>query len=324
MGRLFRATNPTCQALRKGHWQLAGGHGKEPLEDPSANMRNHFAAGITTFDTADIYGPSQELIGQYLRSEKPAGAVVCTKFCCFNNLENIGRDAVRRSIERSLNKLRVKQLDLVAFFWSDWRVKNYVQTALYLKELKDEGLIKEIGVTNFDVAHLRELVDAGVPVVSNQVQYSLMDRRPENGMVQYCAQQGIKIIAFGTVCGGYLSSKYLGVRRPPPVSNYSESLYSTSIFKAGGWGYLQEVLQTLDGVAQRQGVTIANVAQRWVLQQPEVAAIIIGVRNSNHIQENVNTFSFELDSQDLADIAQVLLKEAPPVGDIWDRERGLV
>lgn len=54
MGRLFRATNPTCQALRKGHWQLAGGHGKEPLEDPSANMRNHFAAGITTFDTAGV------------------------------------------------------------------------------------------------------------------------------------------------------------------------------------------------------------------------------------------------------------------------------
>jgi aryl-alcohol dehydrogenase-like predicted oxidoreductase len=313
----------TISRLIQGHWQLAGGHGKEPLEDPFGNMHNHLNAGIYTFDTADIYGASQELIGEYLKTDKPQGAVVCTKFCCFNNLDRIGRDAVRRGIQRSLDKLGVRQLDLVAFFWSDFNVKNYVQTALYLKELKDEGLIKEIGVTNFDVVHLAELVDAGIPVVSNQVQYSLMDRRPENGMLEYCNSHGIKVIAFGTVCGGYLSSKYLG-QPPGQITNYSQSLYSTSINKAGGWTYLQELLKTLDEVATKHQVTIANVAARWVLQQPGVAAAIVGVRNSTHIEENIRVFAFELDDEDLRRIAVVLAKEIPPKGDIWFRERGLV
>jgi aryl-alcohol dehydrogenase-like predicted oxidoreductase len=308
----------------QGHWQLAGGHGREPFDDPSANMRNHYNAGITTFDTADIYGGSQQFIGQYLASDRPEDAVVCTKFCCFNGLDRIDRNYVRRAIKSSINQLGVKQLDLVAFFWADFKVQNYVQTGLYLKELKEEGLIKEIGVTNFDVKHLAELVDAGVPVVSNQVQYSLVDRRPENGLLNYCNEHDIKVIAFGTVAAGYLSDKYLGAPRPGQISNYSESLYSTSIGKAGGWKKFQELLGVLDSIAKKHEVTIANVASRWVLQHREVAAIIIGVRNSKHIQENVNIFSFELDDEDLLQIQTVLQKQNPPQGDIWFRERGLV
>uniref|UniRef100_A0A7S1NV43 NADP-dependent oxidoreductase domain-containing protein n=1 Tax=Eutreptiella gymnastica TaxID=73025 RepID=A0A7S1NV43_9EUGL len=325
------ATVPTTQLgsltvsrIIQGHWQLAGGHGREPFDDPSANMRNHVNAGITTFDTADIYGASQEYIGKYLSTDQPKDAVVCTKFCCFSGLDSIDRNYVRKSILASCKKLGVKQLDLVAFFWGNWGVKNYVQTGLYLKELKEEGLIKEIGVTNFDVEHLRELLDAGVPVVSNQVQYSLVDRRPENGLLEYCDRTGIKVIAFGTVAGGYLSDQYLGQPRPVQINNYSEGLYSTSIGKAGGWRLHQQLLEVLDGIAKKHGVTIANVAEQWVLQKPEVAAIIIGVRNSKHIAENVNAFSFSLDTEDNTAINTVLEKEPTPLGDIWFRERGLV
>ena len=156
-------------------------------EDALKNMRNHFSAGITALDTADIYGPSEVMVGKFVASEPRA--VPMTKFCCFRRLEQIDRDEVRGRILKQLARLQVKQLPLVAFFWADYSVKRYVEVALMLTELKEEGLIGEIGVTNFDLKRLKELVAAGVPVVSNQVQYSLLDQRPlRSGMVEYCTQ----------------------------------------------------------------------------------------------------------------------------------------
>ena len=89
----------------------------------------------------------------------------------------------------------------MAFFWLDFNVKRYVQVAQWLAELKEEGLIGELGVTNFDQPRLAELVEAGVPVVSNQIQYSILDRRAQNGLAQYCKKHGIALITFGSVGG---------------------------------------------------------------------------------------------------------------------------
>jgi aryl-alcohol dehydrogenase-like predicted oxidoreductase len=109
----------------QGHWQLAGGHGPVDEKQAVENMKVLYDAGQTTLDTADIYGPSEGIIGKFLK-ERP-GAVVCTKFCCFNGLDRISKEEVRRKITASCKRLGVKQLDLVAFFWLDLNVKRYVQ-----------------------------------------------------------------------------------------------------------------------------------------------------------------------------------------------------
>jgi aryl-alcohol dehydrogenase-like predicted oxidoreductase len=216
LGKGFLYVSRTIQ----GYWQLAGGHGKYSENDAIQNMIQHYDAGITTLDTADIYGPSEVIIGKFIhqQSQRNNGPAVSslqptreytneiipmTKFCCFRYLEEIDRNEVRQRILKSCERLQVKQLPLVQFFWSRYDVKRYVDVALYLTELKEEGLIQEIGATNFDLKRLQELKNADVPIVSHQVQLSALDRRPiQSGMANWCFENDISLIGFGTVGSG--------------------------------------------------------------------------------------------------------------------------
>lgn len=117
-----------------------------------------------------------------------------------------------QSIDNSRRDLGMDTLDCVQFYWHDYRSADYVTAALHLADLQAKGKIRAIGVTNFDVPRLAEMVDAGVDIRSNQVQYSLLDTRPENGMTQYCGERGIALLPYGTVAGGFLSDRYLGKR----------------------------------------------------------------------------------------------------------------
>ena len=189
----------------QGYWQLAGGHGKYRESDAIQNMIQHYNAGIMTLDTADIYGPSEIIIGKFIQQQQPvqSNIIPMTKFCCFRYLEDIDRNEVRQRILKSCERLQVKKLPLVQFFWSRYDVKRYIDVALYLTELKEEGLIQEIGATNFDLKRLQELKNAGVPIVSHQVQLSAIDRRPvQSGMANWCAENDISLIGFGTVGSG--------------------------------------------------------------------------------------------------------------------------
>jgi len=316
----------------QGYWQLAGGHGKYSQDEAIKNMQAHYNAGITTLDTADIYGPSEQIMGRFLKDQK--GAVPCTKFCCFAFLSEIDKTEVKTRIQKACDRLQVDKLPLVQFFWSNYDIKRYVDVALMLTELKEEGLIGEIGATNFDLKRLKELKDAGVPLVSHQVQLSCLDQRPvQSGMADWCAENDVSLIAFGTVGSGILSEKYLG--RGPPTqeekNTASMRMYTKTAERFGSWTLVQELLQTMDAVAAdvrstSSGVdaNIANVAQRYVLDTKAVASVLVGVRNRNHIDENVRTHSFELSAAHRDAIGAVLAKRKGPAGDVWDLERGSV
>ena len=314
----------------QGYWQLAGKHGDYKEEDALENMRAHFEAGITTLDTADIYGESERIMGKFVKMEK--AAIPCTKFCCFRNLEDINKEQVRKRIIKQCDKLQVSKLPLVAFFWSNYDVKRYVDVALMLTELKGEGLIKQIGATNFDLKRLKELKAAGVPIVSNQVQLSAMDRRPvQSGMADWCSENNVSLIAFGTVGSGILSERYLGQPAPAQEQKNTASMrmYSKTAERFGNWGLLQELLQTMNAIAadvrssgRCEEATIANVAQRYILEGKAVASVLIGVRNKKHIAENVRSHSFQLTDGERSTIDAVVAKRNGPRGDVWDIERG--
>lgn len=223
---------------------------------------------------------------------------------------------------------------MVQFFWLRYDVKKYVDVALYLTELKEEGLIQEIGATNFDLPRLKELVNAGVPLVSHQVQLSALDRRPvQSGMADWCAEQGISLIAFGTVGSGILSNRYLGKGAPTSEEKTTASMrmYSSTAQRFGSWKLVQELLQAMDAIAANVRMdgrcpecTIANVAQRYVLETPAVASVLIGVRNQDHIAENVLTHSFQLRQDEKDVIEAVVAKRRGPEGDVWEIERSSV
>jgi len=311
----------TVARIVNGGWQLSRGH-RRTVVDPDETvreMRRLADAGLNTFDCGDIYVGVEELFGKLLQAS--AGIQVHTKFVPDRDeLPRIGRRHVERIIDRSLRRLGVERLDLVQFAWWDYTVPRYVETALWLDEQRRAGKIRLLGATNFDVRHLAEIVEAGVPIVAHQVQYSLLDRRPERGMVRFCGEHGIRLLSYGSLGGGFLSERYRDRPEPePPLANRSLVKYRLMIDELGGWDRLQELLGTLARIASRHGVSASNVAVRWTLEQEAVAAVVVGAFDARHLDDNLAVFGFELNHEDLQDLEPFV--DAGPEGDVYAAER---
>lgn len=314
----------------KGGWQLAGGHGAIEKQSAIDDMFAFVRAGVTTFDCADIYTGVEELIGEFLRqyskkySAKETEKIhIHTKFVPdLTLLPQITKKDVETIIDRSLKRLGLEQLHLVQFHWWDYDVPRYVETANYLKELQAKGKIRFVSVTNFDVTHLREIIESGVKLTTHQVQYSVLDHRPEHGMVDFCRKHNIKLLCYGTVAGGFLSEKYLGIAEPKePLENRSLTKYKLIIDDFGGWDLFQELLQALKKIAEKHHAEIAQVASRYVLEKPEVAGVIVGARNASHVSAVANMFQFVFEQEDIAALEKVMNQAKGPVDDIYNLER---
>jgi aryl-alcohol dehydrogenase-like predicted oxidoreductase len=309
----------------KGGWHLAGDHGAIDREQALHDMAAFVEAGITTFDCADIYTGVEALIGRF-RTRYPslaANVQVHTKFVPdLGLLAQVDAAYVERSIDRSLARLGLERLDLVQFHWWDYAVPGAVDAALVLARLKEKGKIANIGVTNFDVPHLVEVLDAGVPVISIQAQYSLLDERPQRGMVELCRNRGIALLCYGTVAGGFLSERWVARREPgPDLTNRSLIKYKLIIEDFGGWSLFQELLSALERIAVKHRCDIATVASRAMLDREQVAAIIIGAVNASHLGAHRRIDSLKLDDADLAAIQSVLRRRRGPYGDVFALER---
>jgi aryl-alcohol dehydrogenase-like predicted oxidoreductase len=323
--RLELAPGISISRLIKGGWHLAGDHGDVDPDQAIRDMAAFVDAGITTFDCADIYTGVEELIGRF-RREYPGHAArlrVHTKFVPdLDELASVDRAYVEGIVVRSLQRLGVERLDLVQFHWWDHSVARYVEVALELERLRKAGKIDRIGVTNFGMAELGELLDAGVPVLTHQLQYSLLDDRPEHGMVELCRARGISLLAYGTVAGGFLSDRWLGRPSPAePLTNRSLVKYRLIIDEFGGWPLFQELLTALRLVAERHGCDIATVATRVVLDRPGVAAAIVGATSAAHLAAHARVGSLELDRKDQALIEAVTRRREGPPGDVYTLER---
>jgi aryl-alcohol dehydrogenase-like predicted oxidoreductase len=320
----------TFSRLLRGGWQLAGGHGAVDRDRAVDDMFAFVDAGISAFDCADIYTGVEEIIGDFrarLKAERGPEALrrlkVHTKFVPdWDQLGSISRPYVEAIIDRSLMRLKAERLDLVQFHWWNYQASGLVETALILKDLVAAGKIDRIGGTNFDTRHARAMLDAGVPLVSMQTQYSLLDNRPENGLSGLCAETGMQLLCYGTVAGGFLSSRWLGMPEPvEPLGNRSLVKYRLIIDDFGGWALFQRLLSVMAAIAAKHGVSVTAVATRHVLDQPHVAGAIIGARYAEHMADNLAVFGFALDADDRAAIAAVLAERSGPVGDAYALER---
>ena len=130
------------------------------------------------------------------------------------------------------------------------------------------GKVRHIGGTNFDTAHVRQILDAGIPLVSMQAQYSLIDCRPEHGLAALCERNRVGLLCYGSVAGGFLSDRWLGAKEPlGPLANRSLTKYKLIIDEFGGWPLFQELLAALRRVADRHGLDVATVASSAVLDE---------------------------------------------------------
>ena len=207
----------------RGGWQLSASHSQRVSDDPVADMVAFADAGITTFDCADIYTGVEETIGAFRQryadlrgAEALARIRVHTKFVPdLAMLPVIDKVYVEKVIETSLRRLRMERLDLVQFHWWNYDMPRWLETAHWLEELRKAGKIQRIGGTNFDTAHLMEMRQSGVPMSSMQVQYSLLDRRPEKSLVAAATANDVAIFCYGTVAGGFLGAAVPGGGQSP-------------------------------------------------------------------------------------------------------------
>jgi aryl-alcohol dehydrogenase-like predicted oxidoreductase/enamine deaminase RidA (YjgF/YER057c/UK114 family) len=326
--RIKLADDLDISRIVTGLWQVADLErgGKELDRDAAAAAMLEYAnAGFDSFDMADHYGSAELIAGRFLSlasglARKPT---VFTKWCPTPG--PITEAIVREAVERARQRLGVERIDLMQFHWWSFEHPAYLDAMKQLDALRREGLIRHLGVTNFDTAHLRVLVKHGIRIVTNQVSFSLLDRRAAGEMSAFCLENGVRLLAYGTLAGGLMSERWLG--RPEPgaegIADWSKSKYKRFVDAAGGWDVLQSLLGALDAVARRHSVSIANVAARWTLDHEAVAAIIVGVRlgENNHSRSNLAAFAFVLDEEDRARIAEASAAMAPIPGDCGDEYR---
>ncbi len=304
----------TICRIVNGMWQVAGGHGHIDHELAMADMLRYHDAGLTTWDLADIYGPAENFIGEFRRRvSKVKGKEELDKIQSFTKWvpqpNRITRSMVNSSIETSIRRMDVSSLDLLQFHWWDYNNPYYMDALKYLADLRDKGSIKHLGLTNFDTDHLQMITDSNVPIASNQVQYSIIDRRPEVKMLPFCSKHNISLLTYGSICGGLLSERYLGKPKPSitDLNTLSLQKYKKMIDTWGDWDLFQRLLLVLDNIGKKHRASIANVATNYILSKATVAGVIIGARLGiiDHIDDNSNVFNFNLDDSDRESIDEV-------------------
>jgi aryl-alcohol dehydrogenase-like predicted oxidoreductase/enamine deaminase RidA (YjgF/YER057c/UK114 family) len=309
-----------------GLWQIADMErdGQQiDLDATAAAMQPYLDAGLTTFDMADHYGSAELIAGRFRKHVGGDRVQLFTKWV--PEPGPTSKDKVRTAIQRALDRLQMDQLDLLQYHAWNYADARWLDELYWLQELQEEGLIRHLGLTNFDAAHLNMVLQSGIRVVSNQISYSLIDQRASGDMTEVCQRHGVRLLAFGTLAGGLLSERWLGQADRPAdqMDTWSQMKYKRFIDQAGGWARFQGLLRTLHELAQTKGVSIANIACRYMLEQDVVGGIIIGARlgQSSRIADNLRLFDFELTAADEAQIKQALSTLDPIPGNCGDEYR---
>ncbi|KAL5340189.1 NADP-dependent oxidoreductase domain-containing protein [Aspergillus crustosus] len=310
-----------------GLWQLAGGHDENlNIETAAQAMNSLINAGLDCFDMADHYGDAELVMGKF-RETSQKNMTAFTKWCPPENGDKSFEQA-EKAIDRALERMGQSQITLLQYHIWDYSDDTYWNNFVHLQSLQKQGKIKHLGLTNTDAAHLELLLDSGIKIATNQVSCSVIDRRVAQGRLgKVCLENGVGVLAYGTLLGGYLSEKWLGQPEPQNMHalNWSLRKYLRFIRAAGGWQAFQGVLQALSEVSHRHNVSIAAVATRYVLDLPPVSAVIVGSRLSaesdKYTERNLSAFSFKLTENDYAIIskAQEALTDIP--GDCGDEYR---
>jgi aryl-alcohol dehydrogenase-like predicted oxidoreductase/enamine deaminase RidA (YjgF/YER057c/UK114 family) len=315
----------TVSRVITGLWQIADMErdgGTVDRDKAAAAMASYVAAGLTTFDMADHYG-SAELIAGHYRAHHGGAAQILTKWV--PKPGRVSRAETRAAVERALTRLQADTIDLLQFHAWNYADASWIDTLFELQDLKRQGLIRQLGLTNVDAVHLHMLLASGVDIVSNQVSFSLLDQRAARALARLCVERGVHLLAYGTLAGGWLSERWLGQPEPDweRTGTWSQMKYGRFIRAAGGWDAYQAALRAAASVAARHQTSIANVAGRFILDQPGVAAIIVGARlgEREYIADTLRLFALTLTDTDRRELQTALDALQPIPGDCGDEYR---
>ncbi len=326
--RVTLAPGLVVPRLLTGLWQVADlERGGTPLDREAASdaLVAYADAGFDGFDMADHYGTAELIAGRarekLLDRDGVTGARFFTKWCPEPGW--LTAADVRAGVAERLERLGVERIDLLQLHWWTFAHPGWIDVMDELAVLQAEGRISALGVTNFDADHLHLLCAEGYPIATNQVSFSVVDRRAAGDMSAVCLDHDVKLLAYGALCGGFLSDGWVGAAEPEAVSDWSRMKYRRFIDAAGGWAPFQGALAALDRVAKRHGATVSAVALRWVMDHPAVGCAIVGARltEREHRAGGVAAFEVALDADDRAALAEAFAALRPIPGDCGDEYR---
>jgi myo-inositol catabolism protein IolS len=301
MARLLGKSGITITPIIFGTWQ-AGKSGWVGIEDAEViqAMRTAYDAGITTFDTAEVYGKgySEELVAQALHSVRDR-VVYATKVFP-NHLEY---QQVIDSCEASLQRLKTDYIDLYQIHWPAGSFKSKVvpieDTMRALNDLKQQGKIRAIGVSNFSKDQLAEAAAHG-EIASIQPPYSLFWRQVEQEIQPYCVEQDISIIAYSSLAQGLLTGKF----GPEHKFEEGDIRAKNKLFHGDHFQRAQAALEQLRPIADRHNCSLAQLSLAWLIAQPQTSAIV-GARNSEQATQNAGAAEITLNPDELAEIDRI-------------------
>ena len=182
---------------------------------------------------ADHYGSAEVITGTLQSSHGHPPFRAFTKWC--PKPGPMTAAVVREGVQRALDRLQTPRIDLMQFHWWTFDDPRYIDAMLELQRLREQGLIAHLGLTNFDTAHLRLLLNEGVSIATNQVCLSLLDRRATEAMSAFCLERGVGLLAYGSLGGGFLADRWVDAPEPDSVNDWSKMKYQRFIQAIGGW-----------------------------------------------------------------------------------------
>ena len=305
--------------LLVGGWQLQN-RGDDAIEDLLQLSR----LGITAYETSDTYSNGQSLLGRFLSkarqslpSEKFSDIQIHTRYTAPTAGSAPSKATIVASVDRSLRELNIPRLDLLQLQWWNLNVPGFEETLSLIGDLRKAGKIHHIGTTNFGIQLLHRAIATNVPVITNQVQYSILDRRADNQLSNYAERCGINLLTYGALAGGFLARKWISAHDPadhPMNRTQFSHEYRSIIDIAGGWNAFQNLLRVLSAIASKHGCSPSAIALRWVLQKGPGSGVLIGVSSPKRLMDLLPAFEINLSPTDVATIQKTVQHSNEDVG----------
>lgn len=287
--------------------------------DKSANDRDLMAAmeaayqnGNRQFDTGARYsgGHSEELIGQFIRGRRD-GIFLSSK----SDTREMTAEAMMAEVDGSLRRLAVDRIDLYYIHWPK-AGRDMRPTMEGLERARQAGKIGAIGVSNFNVAQMRQ-VEEVAPIAAHQLGYNLLWRHRGDDVIPYCRERNVAVVAYSALAHGILTGKF--GRDPGLVPG--DQRHTILPFRTDLWPDVYEAVEALKSIAQRAGLPLATLAVRWILAQPGIDSVVIGARNAAQATANAQVLAPAIPDAILAEITQIsdrISVRLPDVGNLFD------
>jgi len=286
-------------AIGMGMWQASGAIWGTDVTDESciqAVVRSS-ELGVNLVDTAEAYGDghSEEVLGKAIKRVDREKLIVATKV----NGSHLRYDDVLKACEMSLQRLGIKQVDLYQVHWPDpWQQIPLKHTMKAMEKLYDEGKIRAVGVSNFAVRDLEEArsILSHAEIVSDQVRYNLINRQIEEEVLPYCSREKITILAYVPLAQGALTGKYSEDFKPTDQVRKDNKAFSDHNLRE-----IAGLLKVLQGMANKRGKTVAQVALNWILSHPGVIPIP-GAKNAEQAEQNASAAGWSLTQDEMREV----------------------